>query len=291
VPINHIFFIVNPAAGKDEPIEEKINEVFADSGLRQTIHVLKEKDDVTKIVHSASKLADLIAVYGGDGSITLAATALINSETPLAIIPGGTANVLSKELDIPQDTIAALTLIKEGKYQIRSIDTGLVNGRPFLLRVNLGIMAEMITETNPDLKDKIGQLAYGVATVKSIMDAEPVSYQLNIDGKTVKAAGVSLTITNSGNMGVGDLQMQPGISVSDGLLDIILLKDAGIISIVKAAGAALLEKKTDAVEHWTCKEVTVKLPEEQSYLCDDYEVTASELRVKIIPSSLKVVVP
>lgn len=270
---------------------EKINQIFNNSGLSVTIYVLKKNDDLAEIVSAASKKTDMIAVYGGDGSITQAAVPLIGSGTPLAIMPGGTANVLSKELGIPQDTIDVLTLLRDKRYQFKTIDTGLVNGKAFLLRVNLGIMAEMITETDPELKDKIGQLAYGVATIKTAMDAKPVSYELNIDGKEVRAEGVSLTVTNSGSMGVGDLQLQPGISVSDGLLDIVLLKDAGILSIVKAAGSAILGKETEAVNHWTCKTVTITLPNEQVYLCDDCEARADKLNIKIVPSSLTVVVP
>ena len=136
--------------------------------------------------------ADLIAVYGGDGSVTEAASALIGSETPLAIIPGGTANVLSKELNIPQDTETALIMIRDGRFELKTIDTGLVNDLTFLLRVNMGIMAEMITETDPDLKDKIGQLAYGVATRKSIHKAEPLGYQLNIGGKPIEVTCVAM---------------------------------------------------------------------------------------------------
>lgn len=289
--IDHIFFIVNPSAGKNEPVVKKISEIFNNSGLQLTVHVLKEKEDVAEIVGAALRQADLIAVFGGDGSITEAAAQLIGTATPLAIIPGGTANVLSKELGIPQDTDEALTLLCEGKYQFKTIDTGVVNGRPFLLRVNLGIMAEMITETDPDLKENIGQLAYGVATIKTLLDAEPVKYQLDIDGEIVEATGVALTITNSGNMGIGNLQLQPGISVNDGLLDIILLKDAGFLSIIKAAGGALLRTETAAVSHWTCKEVTITLPGEQLYLCDDCAAKARELTIKIVPSSLTIAVP
>lgn len=289
--INHIFFIINPAAGKNEPVEVSIREIFQNGNQKITLRVLKKDENPADIARAALTGADLIAVYGGDGTVTEVASALINTNMPLAIIPGGTANVLSKELGIPQDTEDALTYLHEGNYQLKTIDTGTVNGRPFLLRVNLGIMAEMITGTDPELKDKLGQVAYGIATVKSLANAEPVSYQLDIDGEMITAAGVSLTITNSGSMGIGDFQLQPGISVSDGLLDVILMKDAGILSIMKAAGGALFGTETDAVSHWTCKEVTVTLPGRQAYLCDDCEEKAAALTIKIVPASLTVVVP
>lgn len=198
---------------------------------------------------------------------------------------------MAKELSIPQDAEVALRLIRDGDYQLKRIDTGVVNDRPFLLRVNLGIMASMITETDPELKDKLGQFAYGLATIKTIREAEPVTYQLMLDGEHITATGVSLTITNSGSLGIGDLQLQPGISVSDGLLDVVLLKDAGLTSVIKAAGGSLLGRETEAVCHWKAKTVTVTLPERQTYLCDDCEDQATQLSLHIVPASLTVIVP
>ena len=287
----HLFFIVNPSAGKDEPIVEQIGEVFRDSGTVITVHVLDKEEEPAELIRSVLNETDLVAVYGGDGSVTQAAAGLIGTGKPLLIIPGGTANVFAKELGIPQDTMEALKLFRDQKYRLQAVDTGLVNGRSFLLRVNLGIMAEMITETDPGLKDKIGQLAYGVAAVKSAVNTEPVAYHLTIDGKTAEATGVALTVTNSGSIGIGGLQMYPEISVNDGLLDIILLKDAGLLSLLKAAGSSLLNQTTDAVDHWAGKDITIRLPEKQAYLCDDCEAEAKELTLKVVPGSLTIAVP
>lgn len=286
-----LFILINPAAGKNEPILETINEVFQDSGLELNVHILAENEDPAALVSEAAQNTDVVAIYGGDGSVTAASGALIGTDTPLAIIPGGTANVMAKELSIPQDAEVALRLIRDGDYQLKRIDTGVVNDRPFLLRVNLGIMASMITETDPELKDKLGQFAYGLATIKTIREAEPVTYQLMLDGEHITATGVSLTITNSGSLGIGDLQLQPGISVSDGLLDVVLLKDAGLTSVIKAAGGSLLGRETEAVCHWKAKTITVTLPERQTYLCDDCEDQATQLSLHIVPASLTVIVP
>jgi diacylglycerol kinase (ATP) len=97
-------------------------------------------------------------------------------------------------------------------------------------------MATLIPETDPELKDKIGQLAYGVATLKSTRDAEPIEYQLNIDNKELNISGVALNVSNSGSIG----QLAPGIRIDDGLLVVVLLKDSGLLSVIKAAGSCLL---------------------------------------------------
>ena len=286
-----LLLIVNPGAGKDEPISELAEKVFRDSRVLLDIHVLAKGENPGEVARAAAEAYKMIMVYGGDGSITEAAAGLIGGSVPLSIIPGGTANVLSKELGIPQDTEAALQLIADGKFVLRPIDTGVVNGEPFLLRVNLGLMADMILQADPDLKDKVGQLAYGISALKSWQNAEVVDYEITLDGEAITMSGVTLTVTNSGSMGIGQLQMAQDIRMDDGLLDVIVLKEAGLLALAGAAGSSLFGMESDAVIHRTCREVEIKLNSEQTYICDDCEVKSTSLKIKVVPLSLIVVVP
>jgi diacylglycerol kinase (ATP) len=288
---NHIHFIINPASGKQEPILSYINEVLADTDIDWDITVTKKDRTAADIARKLAGQTDLVAVYGGDGGVTEVASALFETGIPMAIIPGGTANVMAKELNIPVDTKAALQLLTTDQYQIKAIDMGLMNDHPFLLRINLGIMADMVLQADRKLKDNIGQLAYGVTAIKTIAEAEPADYNLQIDGENVNETGVSLTITNSGNMGVGDFALQPGISVTDGLLDVILLKDASILSLLKVAGSTFLQNETEAVMHRQCKQVTIKLDREQKIICDDFEYLTKEIIIKVVPASVNILVP
>ncbi len=287
----HIHFIINPAAGKEEPILSYIHKVFHDSDIDWDISVAKKGKNVRDIAGSLINKTELIAVYGGDGSVTGVAAALHNSPTPMAIIPGGTANVMAKELGIPLDTVAALELLRDGHTIIKPIDMGMVNDQPFLLRVNLGVMADMVINTDRRSKDNLGQFAYGIAGIKTLADAEPVKYILTIDGKTTEEEAVALTITNSGNTGIGSFALQPGISITDGLLDILLLSNTDLSTILKLAGSTILQSETDAIKHWTCREVIVTMPKEQSFICDDTEMSASELKIKVAPGSVNIVIP
>jgi diacylglycerol kinase (ATP) len=288
---NHIHFIINPAAGKEEPILSYINNVFGESNINWDISVTKKNGNTAGIVRSLVNKTDLIAVYGGDGSVTEVAGLLHNGNMPMAIIPGGTANVMAKELNIPIETVAALELLKGNNYTTKAIDMGLVNDHPFLLRVNLGIMADMVLQTDRKLKNNLGQLAYGITAFKTIADAGYTKYKLEIDGETIEETGVSLTVTNSGNIGIGDFALQPGISITDGLLDVILLNNANITSLLKVAGSTLLQSETDAVKHWQCRQITIRMEKEHKYICDDCEKSASILNIKVVPGSIKIVVP
>lgn len=286
-----LLLIVNPGSGKEEPILELAGKVFCDSEIQLDIHVLDEDDDPSEIARSAADKYRLIAVYGGDGSITKVAAGLIGRDVPLAIIPGGTANVLSKELNIPQDSVSALQLIRDGDFELKRIDTGLANDEPFFLRVNLGLMADMIIQADTGLKDMVGQLAYGVSAFESWQNARVIDYELVLDGKRVNVSGVTLTITNSGSTGIGALQLAQDIRMDDGLLDVIVLKEAGLGAVAGAVGSSLLGKESDAIFHRTCRTVDVLLNSAQDCILDDCEANISSLSISIVPSSLTVATP
>ncbi|MDB4902242.1 MAG: YegS/Rv2252/BmrU family lipid kinase [Mucilaginibacter sp.] len=288
---HHIHFIINPASGNEEPILSYINRAFEKSSVNWDISVTKKDKSAGDIARTLIGKTDIVAVYGGDGCVTDVGSALHGTDMPIAIIPGGTANVMAKELGIPLKAIDALELLVSGITKLKAIDMGVVNGHPFMLRVNIGIMADMVLQADRALKDNIGQLAYGVTAIKTIAEAEAIKYQLEIDGKIIEETGVSLTVTNSGNIGIGDFTLQPGISITDGLLDIVLLKDNSFISILKVAGSTLLQNETDAVMHWQCKQVVIKMEEEQPFICDDGEQSAKNLTIKVVPASLKIAVP
>ncbi|AYL96580.1 diacylglycerol/lipid kinase family protein [Mucilaginibacter celer] len=287
----HIHFIVNPASGKEEPVLSYINKVLDDSGINWELSITKKHISAADIARKLIGKTELIAVYGGDGCVTEVASALQGSGTPMAIIPGGTANVMAKELGIPQETLLALEVLKSNGAMLKLVDMGLMNGKPFLLRVNLGIMADMVLQADRELKDEIGQLAYGITALKTINNAEPVKYRLEIDGEVFEEQAVSITVTNSGNMGIGDFALQPGISITDGLLDVILLRDNSFMSLMKAAGSALLQNKTDAVQHWQCKKVAIDSLTEQKFICDDFEQQAKRIEIEVIPASINILVP
>lgn len=285
-----IHVIINPAAGKEEPILSYLNTVFLDTAIHWEVSVTTPYKQAFEIARSLIGKTQLIVLYGGDGSVAEVARALYGCDTPLAIIPGGTANVMSKELGIPQQAMEAIRLIASGQTKIMAIDMGTANGVPFLLRVNLGIMADMILQTSRDLKNNFGQLAYGISAIQTIAQSEPSQFTLWIDGKEFTENGVALTVTNAGNIGISDFSFLPDINVTDGYLDVILMNNTDLTSLLRVAGTMLFQTESEVLKHWRCKEVKIKLGQISSYICDDSEQQAETISIKIIPGILKILV-
>ncbi|MEO7212438.1 YegS/Rv2252/BmrU family lipid kinase [Mucilaginibacter sp.] len=285
----NIHFIINPGSGKEEPILTYLHQALTDTEINWEITVTRKEEDTFNTAKKLRGKTGLVVIYGGDGSVTKAAAALYNGNTPLAIIPGGTANIVSKELGIPQNSREAIDLIVNGNGKVRHM--GMANKRPFLLRINLGIMADMILDADIKLKSKLGQVAYGLTALKTTIAAEPLTYRLTIDGRQVTEEGVSLTVTNAGNIGIGDMSFLPGISVYDGKLDVILLKSADPLSILQLAGSTLFQTASDVLKHWQCTNVLVELSENIKYICDDSEEQANSIEISVLPKALNILVP
>jgi YegS/Rv2252/BmrU family lipid kinase len=287
----NIHLIVNPAAGQEEPILSYINKAFQNENVNWEILVTKTEQDAASMAQALIGKTDLIAVYGGDGTVSQVAKILCGKPTPLAIIPGGTANVIAKELAIPQNTLQALELLTTEEVKVVSIDMGELNGEPFIIRVNFGIMADMVLEADRELKDKVGQFAYGITALQTMIKSTPISYKMVIDGEKVTEEGVALTVTNCGSIGIGNYSFLPQISNQDGFLDVLLLKQANLLSVLRLTGTTLMQTDSQVLQHWRCKQVQISLDNPQTIIVDDAPAESQVFTIKIVPNALNIVIP
>lgn len=289
--LNHLDIIINPGSGKEEPILSWLAKAFDPSPVTWKAHVINAIGEAAALAKDLAGKATAIAAYGGDGTVMEVARGLYKTNTPLAIIPGGTANVMAKELSIPIDAQAAIALLAGGDYRILPIDMALVNDAPFLIRINMGIFADMVTEASTELKDRWGQWAYGITALQTLQKAAPVSYVLEVDGETFTQDAVAVTIMNAGNIGRQGYSLLPGISVTDGLLDVVMLDDADILTLLKATTSAALQTESKVLRHWRGKEIRLWTEEKQTYIRDDETDEDRLWHVKVAPHCLNVIVP
>src|SRR5215207_3942558 len=96
--------IINPASGQDAPVLSVINRAFLTADVDWDVAITRKDGDGTRLAQQAvAEGVDMVGVYGGDGTVMDVGCGLVGSDVPLAILPGGTANVLSVEMGIPTD--------------------------------------------------------------------------------------------------------------------------------------------------------------------------------------------
>jgi diacylglycerol kinase family enzyme len=168
--------------------------------------------------------ADLVLACGGDGTVAACADGVAGSGVPLGILPLGTGNLLAHNMGLPTQVPAALSIALTGIDH--PLDSGIVNGRPFVVMAGLGLDARMLRDTSEPLKRRIGWLAYGVSALRHVRD-RPVRVSVTADGGRPRRMRASAVII--GNVGWlrGGLPLIPDARPDDGYLDAVLLTARG----------------------------------------------------------------
>jgi YegS/Rv2252/BmrU family lipid kinase len=290
--VKRVYVVINPAAGQDRPVLAILNRVFRDADIDWDVGITKADGDAGRLARAALEAEyDVVAALGGDGTVMAVAGSLAGTQTPLAILPGGTANVMSVELGIPNDLTLATALIT-GEHHVRAIDVGQVGDQKFLLRVGLGLEAVMVERAERELKDRVGVLAYGVSAVQALREPVVSTYQIALDGDVVEAAGVSCVIANVGSLGQGQFTLSPDISVDDGLLDVVVLERADLASLISVASSVLRGAPVEqGLLHWQAREVTVIAEPPQPIQVDGEIIEPGPISAHIDPGVLQVIVP
>src|SRR5690606_26582205 len=121
---------------------------------------------------------------------------------------------------------------------VRQVDVGKVGDRYFLLRIGIGFEADVMNKTEREAKTRLGTLAYLLTGLQSLGERQVARYTLTLDGEQVEAEGISLMIANSGNMGLANVNLARNIDVSDGLLDVIVIRNTDVGSLLQVAASA-----------------------------------------------------
>ncbi len=300
-----VMVVVNPAPSRKLPLLAILNQTFRDAGIHWDISITHGTGDGCKLAkEAAEKGFEVVAVYGGDGTVMEVASGLIGTDVPLLILGGGTGNLVASELRLPSDLERACELICGDSYRTKHIDVGMMGEKPFLLRIGCGIEVGVVQEATRELKDQFGKWAYVFSAIKLLQDIPEAEYELILDGKeTVKASGVACVVANAGTVGIGRLTLAPSVDVNDGSLDVFLLRKANIEGIVQLARKMMgLERnrKNDQdhvnldasklITHWSVKTVDIKTDPVIDIQVDGDVAAQTPQMIKAVPGALRVVV-
>lgn len=288
-----VHLIINPAAGQDRPILKTLNSVFHDLNIDWDAYITKQAGDAKRYAQQAiDEGADAVAIYGGDGTVLEVATGLVGSDIPFVILPGGTANVLSIELGIPRDLFEAARLLGSDTATVRPLDMGKV-GEQMFFHLGIGLEAEMAKTADREAKDRSGLMAYIMAGLKNLRNHTTSRYRMILDGQVVETEGVNCMITNFGSIGVAGLTISHDIDVSDGLMDVLVIRQIDAKSVLSAAADAISSGDIAApLDQWQVREVKIEVDPPQTVMIDGEIVEMDPIiHAHIVPHAAQVIVP
>lgn len=287
-----VMVVINPASGRDQPILNALNTVFHTAGIDYDVAITKKAGDAQRLAREAAEAGyDVVAVYGGDGSVMEAASGLMGTAVPLAILPGGTNNVMSVELRVPGELVEAAALIAGAPVKIRAVDMGRANDQMFILRVGAGYEAVINQGATREMKDKYGGFAYSLAGLQALRNPPVAKYTLELDGETVEIEGLWCMVANSTSLGSEKLNLAHGADVSDGLLDVIVVGEADLSTLVSVAGSVANVKSVGKLPHWQVRKVSVTADPPQPVTGDGELWGPTPLTCEVIPGAVNILVP
>ena len=222
--------IINPNAGSEEisRLRRKLGGAFAARNAPFDIVTTQYAGHATVIARDAARLGyRAVCIVGGDGTLAEAATGVAGTNTPIAIIPRGTANQVAKNLKIPISFEPAVEVAVNGHPT--DIDLGRIDDRSFALVAGAGFDAAVMTSATRDLKERWGFAAYIYAGVKEALAATPARFYIKADDNEIEISAVTVMIANVGALFSRYLPLQfpltpnPLTSWRDGLFDIVIV--------------------------------------------------------------------
>ena len=235
--------------------------------------------------------AELVLIWGGDGTVQRCIDALAGSGVAVAILPAGTANLLARNLEIPIDLKGSLAVGLHGDR--RSLDTGSVNGEHFAVMAGVGLDALMIKDADRGLKDKVGRAAYLWTGAKNLHKGR-TKVKVKIDGQEFFKGKSSCILVGNIEKVLGGISFFNGASPDDGLLEVgvITAKGKGQWTRTMTRVAVGKASKSPFVSTSRGKKISVKLDKSLPYELDGGDRPAAKrLRFVVHPSAISVCVP
>lgn len=287
-----LLFVLNPISGdvEKDDLEEQIESLCGNLGITYDVYKTTGEDDQEKVKQQLENgKYDAVYAIGGDGTVNMVAAALIGTNTALGIIPLGSGNGLSKDLNIPQDTEEAFQLI--GRHIIRNIDTITLNGKPSIHLCDFGFNALVVKLFSEG--ETRGPGSYAWIAMQEYLSYEPKRYKIETDTENFEGEAFMVTVANANAFG-SNANINPDGILNDGKFEICLIEP-----FPKAAGIGILYKLyTDSIDTSvytrtiSCTRATIyNLDNEVMHVDGEPVPINDKVEVAIKPKSLRVILP
>ncbi len=302
--------IYNPIAGR-QPARRRRQIIAATAALEESgfsvnlVQTPGPGGGTTMAREAIERDERLILVCGGDGTISEVLNGMIHGQAVLGILPGGTANILARELRLPLDPVLAARQIRH--WAAREVAVGRVTWpadssaasnfpvqrRYFLSVAGVGFDAHVVYKLSSRFKNALGVVAYCIEAVRQVITYPFPVFSCHFDNREL-AAGFAVVHRTSRY--AGWLQLAPGARFFDSKLRLCVFKSRDWKRYFLYAAAVLLR------QHLRLSDVELIETEKVLFLASNYNVPvrfeldgelAAELPAtfEVVPNALKLLVP
>jgi YegS/Rv2252/BmrU family lipid kinase len=283
--------LVNPASAGGKALKA-LPAVHAALDRLQAPHrtvTTRSSEHAAEEAARAAAQGETVAALSGDGLLRPLAGTLKGTPAALAVIPCGRGNDLARVLGIPTDPTEAAELAVRGPEKL--IDVANVDGTPYVGIASLGFDSEANRIAN-DAKLIRGNAVYLYAALRALAAWKPATFSVTVDGERHDVTGFSVAVGNSKAYG-GGMFVLPQAELDDGMLDVLISKDAPKLSFLHGVLQTFKAAHVDSPDAQFLRGATIEVSSDRPFVIygdgDPIGTTPATMRVE--HRCLRVVVP
>lgn len=270
-----VLVLINPNSGKKNSKESVLDalNVFSANNYQMEIYLSQKPMDVTCYIEENGERFDVVAVFGGDGTLNEATNGLmkLKHKPVISYFPTGTMNDFGTNFGLTNDMKQCANIACVG--HIESFDVGKMNSRYFNYVAGFGAFCNVSYETKQELKKQIGNLAYIIKAIHEIPNLHPYHVKMNLDGKVFEKDLMFGLIINGNRVAGFEMVEQADNTFKDGLFDIILVEHTpNLLELYNyPLGVLHPELNTKYVERYQAKSIIIESQEKLAWTLDGEE--------------------
>lgn len=307
--------IYNPMSGRPGRRAEHVREMaglLLQRGIESDARATTGPEDAARLAKEALERADIIVGYGGDGTINEVIQGMAGKDAALAVWPGGTSNVVARDLGSPFAITQVADMIAAGKT--RRISLGLATGvggrglgvgqhgaqplspnpqrlrRYFVMMAGIGLDASIARAVNRKLKRRTGEFAYWLSGVRHFFVWRGEPFTIEVDGRCYKS---TFALVGNGKGYGGGMMITPNARLEDPWFEVYILAPQRNNLAYLRALRACMTGKPDVAGVWLIKgEHVVANSAVEPWVETDGEIIGPlPMTFDIVPDALSIIVP
>ena len=267
-----MLFVFNPKAGKGKIKTHLLDivDIFSSHNYEIIIRSTQAPRDAYEKAKEYADSVDLIVCSGGDGTLDEVVTGImeVDSSVPIGYIPAGSTNDFANSLFMPKNMIRVAEMIMA--EELYHCDIGRFNQKTFAYVAAFGLFTDVSYETDQDLKNVLGHVAYVLEGVKRLFDIK--SYHMKVSSEKVQVEDDFIVgmITNSRSVGGFKNLTGKNVDMNDGFFEVTLIvhpKNPLQLQEIMTA-LVMAEDNTDMIYSFKTRQLTIETDEEVPWTLD-----------------------
>lgn len=267
-----MLFVFNPKAGKGKIKTHLLDivDIFNKHDYEVVIHCTQKSKDAYEKAKEYAHSVDLIVCSGGDGTLDEVVTGIMEqkSTVPIGYIPAGSTNDFATSLFVPKNMVEAASMIME--EELYHCDIGRFNSQTFAYVAAFGLFTDVSYETDQDLKNVLGHVAYILEGVKSLFNIKSYHMKVVTEEMEVEDDFIMGMVTNSRSIGGFKNLTGKNVDMNDGFFEVTLITmPKNPLELQEIMTALVMGKdNTDLVHSFKSKKIVIETEEKVPWTLD-----------------------